>query len=163
MCRTHFYPDLRLDYKVATQKLNNFLTYTCVRDFQRSYADCMPTKSLKSCSKRPFPEHRAPRIRKKSPDLCSSIESPFGHRTRGERRLGMESNRRSPGYRFPADRCQRLQASMLSVRPRIPGPATPHWSCKLFLQISLASTRQPGIPHPHSHPFHLNHEMRRFP
>src|SRR4029077_13153701 len=74
-----------------------------------------------------FPEHRAPRIRKKSPDLCSSIESPFDHQIRRERRLGMGSKRRSPGYTSPADRCQRLQALNVSVRPRTPGQATPHW------------------------------------
>src|SRR4029077_11368684 len=74
-----------------------------------------------------FPEHRAPGTRKKSPGLCSSIESPFDHQIRRERRLGMGSKRRSPGYRrslgyrFPADRCQRLRASNVSVRPRTPG------------------------------------------
>ena len=93
-----------------------------------------------------FPEHRALRIRKMSPGLRSSIESPFGHRTRREGHPGTESKRRSPGqsrslgYRSPADRCQRLQALIFLVRPRTPGPAIPHWSCKLLVQINLAST-----------------------
>jgi hypothetical protein len=77
MCRTHFYPDLRLDYKVATQKLNNFLTYPCARDFQRSYADCMPPKSLKSCSKRLFPSIERPVAGKSLPIYARQSSHPL--------------------------------------------------------------------------------------
>src|SRR6516225_1227377 len=51
------------------------------------------TEVTKILQQAAFPEHRAPGTRKKFLYLCSSIESPFDHQIRRERRLGMGSKR----------------------------------------------------------------------